>query len=225
MDKLSRLRSLIGNDKVDVLKGKHVAIFGLGGVGGYICEALVRSGVGEFTLVDKDIVDITNFNRQIIATNDTLGKKKVDAMKERMLSINENASIHTNDIFFSFKNANLIDFKKIDYIVDAIDSIDSKIDLVKIALENNIPIISSMGTAKKMNPMGFIVSDISKTEVDPLAKIMRLKLRKLGINHLKVVYSKEKPVEISDGTLGSNAFVPSAAGLLIASEVINDLIK
>lgn len=225
MDKFSRLSSLIGTEKVTALKNKHVAIFGLGGVGGFVCEALVRSNIGEFSLIDNDVVDITNFNRQIIATNENLGKKKVEAMTERILSINSGAIIHKYDLFFSNENVDLIDFSNVDYIVDAIDSIQSKIALIKIAKEKNIPIISSMGTARKMNPMGFIVSDISKTETDPLARNIRLKLRKEGINHLKVVYSKEKPLECNDNALGSNAFVPSSAGLLIASEVIKDLIK
>lgn len=225
MDKFSRLTSLIGIENVTALKNKHVAIFGLGGVGGFVCEALVRSNIGEFSLIDNDVVDITNFNRQIIATNENLGKKKVEAMTERILSINSGAIIHKYDLFFSNENVDLIDFSNVDYIVDAIDSIQSKIALIKIAKEKNIPIISSMGTARKMNPMGFIVSDISKTETDPLARNIRLKLRKEGINHLKVVYSKEKPLKCSDNALGSNAFVPSSAGLLIASEVIKDLIK
>lgn len=225
MDKFSRLSSLIGIEKVTALKNKHVAIFGLGGVGGFVCEALVRSNIGEFSLIDNDVVDITNFNRQIIATNENLGKKKVEAMTERILSINSGTIIHKYDLFFSNENVDLIDFSNVDYIVDAIDSIQSKITLIKIAKEKNIPIISSMGTARKMNPMGFIVSDISKTETDPLARNIRLKLRKEGINHLKVVYSKEKPLKCNDNALGSNAFVPSSAGLLIASEVIKDLIK
>lgn len=225
MDKFSRLSSLIGTEKVTALKNKHVAIFGLGGVGGFVCEALVRSNIGEFSLIDNDVVDITNFNRQIIATNENLGKKKVDAMTERIMSINNDVKVHKYDLFFSSETTANIDLSNVDYIVDAIDSIQSKIALIKIAKEKNIPIISSMGTARKMNPNDFIVCDISKTEIDPLARNLRLKLRKQGINHVKVVYSKEKPLSCNNNTLGSNAFVPSSAGLLIASEVIKDLIK
>ncbi|MCQ2793241.1 MAG: tRNA threonylcarbamoyladenosine dehydratase [Bacilli bacterium] len=225
MDKFSRLSSLIGTEKVTALKNKHVAIFGLGGVGGFVCEALVRSNIGEFSLIDNDVVDITNFNRQIIATNENLGKKKVDAMTERIMSINNDVKVHKYDLFFSSETTANIDLSNIDYIVDAIDSIDSKIALIKLAKENDIPIISSMGTARKMNPNDFIVCDISKTEMDPLARNLRLKLRKQGINHVKVVYSKEKPLECNRNALGSNSFVPSSAGLLIASEVIKDLIN
>ena len=219
------------------LKESHVAIFGIGGVGGYVAEALARSGVGSFTLIDHDTVTITNLNRQIIATHDTIGRYKVDVMKDRILSINPTAKIDVKKCFYSDDNKGDFSFDKYDYIVDAIDSIKSKISLVLQANLCKKPIISSMGAGNKVNPMGFIVTDIFKTEMDPLAKVMRTELKKRGIKHLKVVYSKEKPLEplsdnvdLSDTSLntkritpGSNAFVPTAAGLLIASEVVRDL--
>ena len=227
----SRTELIYGKPAIEKLKKSHVAVFGVGGVGGYVVEALARSGVGHFTLIDADKVSLTNINRQIIATQDSIGKDKVGVMKVRILSINPCAVVDTKNMFFLPENANEIDFEKFDYIVDAIDTVKAKIVLASIAEDKNIPIISSMGAGNKVNPMGFAVTDISKTEVDPLAKTMRLELRKRGIKHLKVVYSKEKPIKpiesISENGKrelpGSNAFVPAAAGLLIASEVVRDL--
>lgn len=227
----SRTELIYGKPAIEKLKKSHVAVFGIGGVGGYVVEALARSGVGHFTLIDADKVSVSNINRQIIATQDTVGQDKVDVMKVRILSINPNAIVETKKIFFLPENSKEIEFEKFDYIVDAIDTVKAKIELVCIATEKNIPIISSMGAGNKVNPTGFLISDINKTEVDPLAKVMRTELRKRGIKHLKVVYSKEKPIKpvetISENgrreTPGSNAFVPSAAGLLIASEVVRDL--
>ena len=227
----SRTELIFGKSAIEKLKKAHIAIFGIGGVGGYVVEALARSGVEHFTLVDADKVSTSNINRQIIATQDSVGKNKVDVMKVRILSINPNADVETKNLFFLPETENQIDFDKFDYIVDAIDTVKAKIRLVEIANEKHIPIISSMGAGNKINPMGFLVADINKTEVDPLAKVMRQELRKRGIKHLKVVYSKEKPLKPLESfgengrreISGSNAFVPSAAGLLIASEVVRDL--
>ena len=231
-EELIRTAMIYGEKAIEKLNKSHVAIFGLGGVGGYVAEALARSGVGHFTLVDHDVVSLSNLNRQIIATHDTIGKSKVEVMKDRILSINPKVIVETKNVFYTPENKDDFDFTKYDYIVDAIDTIKSKISLVLQANLSKTPIISSMGTGNKVNPMGFIVSDISKTEMDPLAKVMRRELRQLGINKLKVIYSKEKPIEPIEKiineeskkvTPGSNAFVPAAAGLLIASEVVRDL--
>ena len=235
MDQFIRTKLIYGEDAVLQLKKSHVAIFGVGGVGGYVTESLARTGVNHFTLVDNDVVSLSNINRQIIADINTIGRNKVDVMKERILAINPNAMVETKNIFFLGDKDEDIDFEAFDYVVDAIDTVKAKIALVIKANEVNVPIISSMGAGNKVNPMGFIVTDISKTEMDPLAKVMRVELRKRGIRHLKVVYSKEKPIQPIQYYLdeeetknkrsvpGSNAFVPSACGLLIASEVVRDL--
>ena len=229
----SRSELIYGKEAMDKLSKCHVAIFGVGGVGGYVAESLARTGIGKFTLIDNDTVNLSNFNRQIVATKEALGKYKVDAMKERILSINDKAVVEVKKIFVLPENIDEIDFKEFDYIVDAIDTVKAKLAIIKKANELNIPMISSMGAGNKLNPMGFVVADISKTEYDPLAKKIRLELRKLGIKKLKVVFSKERPVELKEQQFnenkkpipGSNAFVPSACGLLIGSEVINDLLK
>lgn len=229
----SRSELIYGKEAIELLKNKRVAIFGIGGVGGYVCESLVRTGVSHFLLVDADKVTLTNLNRQIIATQETIGQYKTEVMKVRMKSINPNCEVDIINKFFLEENDLDYDFKKIDYIVDAVDTVKAKIALVLLANKYHTPIISSMGAGNKVNPMGFVVTDINKTDVDPLAKAMRLQLRKLGIKKLKVVYSKEtplKPLDINNDEEsnkreipGSNAFVPSACGLLIASEVIRDL--
>ncbi len=229
----SRSELIYGKEAIELLKNKRVAIFGIGGVGGYVCEGLVRTGVSHFLLVDADKVTLTNLNRQIIATQETIGQYKTEVMKVRLNSINPNCEVDIINKFFLEENDLDYDFKKIDYIVDAVDTVKAKIALVLLANKYNIPIISSMGAGNKVNPMGFVVTDINKTDVDPLAKAIRLQLRKLGIKKLKVVYSKEKPLKPLDinndeesnkrEIPGSNAFVPSACGLLIASEVIRDL--
>lgn len=230
LDEFSRTELLIGKENLDKLKKSKVAIFGLGGVGSYVLEALARVGVSNFVLVDNDKVSISNINRQLIATYDTVGKLKVDVTKDRILSINKNAKIETYNAFFDINNADMID-ESIDYIVDAIDSVNSKIDLVKIANKLNIPIISSMGTGNKLDPTKFEVSDIYKTSVCPLAKVIRKRLKAENIKKLKVVYSKEEPKAIEslleDGKRvnSSISFVPSVAGLIIASEVVKDIIK
>ena len=229
----SRSELIYGKEAMDKLSKCHVAIFGVGGVGGYVAESLARTGIGKFTLIDNDTVNLSNFNRQIIATKETLGKYKVDVMKDRILSINDKTVVEVKKMFVLPENIDEIDFKEFDYIVDAIDTVKAKLAIIKKANELNIPMISSMGAGNKLNPMGFIVADISKTEYDPLAKKIRLELRKLGIKKLKVVFSKERPVELKEQQFnenkkpipGSNAFVPSACGLLIGSEVINDLLK
>ena len=229
----SRSELIYGKEAMDKLAKCHVAIFGVGGVGGYVAESLARTGIGKFTLIDSDTVNLSNFNRQIIATKETLGKYKVDAMKERIVSINDKAVVEVKNMFVLSENIDEIDFNQFDYIVDAIDTVKAKLAIIKKANELNIPMISSMGAGNKLNPMGFVVADISKTEYDPLAKKIRLELRKLGIKKLKVVFSKERPIELKEQQFnenkkpipGSNAFVPSACGLLIGSEVINDLLK
>ncbi len=228
----SRTERLIGKTALEKLKTARVAVFGLGGVGSYVVEALARSGVGHLDLVDKDKVDITNINRQIIALHSTVGKYKTTVMKERIADINPNAVVTEYKLFFLPETANEIDFSQFDYVVDAIDTVSGKLALIEKAVAAGVPIISSMGTGNKLNPTAFEVADISKTSVCPLARVMRRELKKRGIEHLKVVYSKEEPIEsgVIDEESGkplpsSIAFVPSVAGLIIASEVIKDLIK
>ncbi len=224
-----RTSYVIGIDNVEKLSKYKVAIFGLGGVGGYVAEALVRSGIGNFALIDFDEVSISNLNRQIIATRSTIGKKKVDVMKDRMLDINENVKIEIFPIFYNEETKEQIDLSSYDYIIDAIDSVTSKLLLIKKASELNVPIISSMGTGNKLDPSKLVVTDIYKTSMCPLAKVMRHELRKIGIKQLKVVYSTEEPHIHEDNNdrkiVGSTPFVPSSAGLLIASEVIKDLLN
>lgn len=226
-ERFIRTSNLLGKEAIDRLNKCHIAIFGVGGVGGYVVEALARAGVGEFTLVDNDVVAKSNINRQIIALENTIGLDKVQVMKDRILQINPNAKIHAIKKFFLMENESEFEFQSFDYIVDAVDTVKAKIALAVIADKYNVPIISSMGTGNKVYPMGFVVTDINKTEMDPLAKVMRRELKNLGIKKLKVVYSKEKPLKPLDvedeRTPMSNSFVPPAAGLLIASEVIRDL--
>ena len=224
-----RTESLIGKENLEKLKKVTVAIFGLGGVGSYVLEGLARAGIGNFILVDKDEVDITNINRQIIATHDTVGKPKVEVAKERVLSINPSANVKLYKEFFLPETEGILD-DSIDYIVDAIDTVTSKIELVVRANKLNIPIISCMGTGNKLDPTKFEVADIYKTSVCPLAKVMRKELKIRGIRKLKVVYSKEEPKNINlsntnKATPASVSFVPSVAGLIIAGEVIKDLIS
>lgn len=234
--RFSRTELLLGNEAMEKLKNSKVAVFGVGGVGGYVCEALVRSGIGQFDIIDKDDVSVTNINRQIIATDKTVGRYKVDVMKERMLEINPEAKINARKCFFLPENADEFPFKQYDYVVDAVDTVTAKIALVMKADENNVPIISSMGAGNKLDASAFKVADIYKTNVCPLAKVMRRELKKCGIKRLKVVYSEETPVKpklndkenLLEGKKvipGSVAFVPSVAGLIIAGEVVKDLIK
>ena len=221
----SRLELLIGKENVDKLKSKHVIVFGAGGVGGYAIEAIVRSGIGSITIVDNDTISYSNLNRQIIALQNTVGQSKVEAFKERIYSINPECNVYTKQMFYLPENADEIVLEQYDYVIDAIDTITSKIELAKRCEEKNVMLISSMGTGNKLNPAMLEVSDIYKTSVCPLAKVMRRELKKRRIKHLKVVYSKELPIKTNDRTPGSSAFVPSSAGLLIASEVIKDLLK
>lgn len=225
-EQFSRIEMLIGEENLAKLTNSHVAVFGIGGVGGYTVEALVRSGIGAIDIIDNDKVAESNLNRQIIALNSTIGKYKVDVAKERILDINPDIKINTHKIFYTPETSSQFDFAKYDYIVDAIDTVSGKIELVMQANQTQTPIISSMGAGNKMNPADFEVSDIYKTSVCPLAKVMRHELKKRKIKKLKVVYSKEPPIKQEGRRIpASNAFVPSTAGLIIASEVIKDLIK
>lgn len=229
--RFQREKKLIGEENFNKLKESNIIIFGVGGVGGFVVESLVRSGIGKITVVDFDDIDITNINRQIIATEKTIGRNKVQVIIERMKEINPNLIIKGIKEKYSRETRNLFFDEDYDYIVDAIDIITSKLDLIEIAKEKNIPIISSMGTGNKINPMMLEVSDIKKTSVCPLAKIIRKELKKRRINKLKVLFSKEKPIKPlnlqrdreKSTNVGSIAFVPSVAGLIIGSEVIKDI--
>lgn len=241
MNEFSRTELLIGQAALEKLQNSRVAIFGVGGVGGYVCEALVRSGVGHFDLIDNDTVSLTNINRQIIALHSTIGKLKVDVMKERMLDINPDVDVLVHPCFYLPETADQFDFSNYDYVVDAIDTVTGKIEIIVQADAHQVPVISSMGAGNKLNPAMMEVSDIYKTSVCPLARVMRRELKKRHIKHCKVVYSKEKAIQTSQASLekygadseenftkksipGSTAFVPSVAGLILASEVIKDLI-
>lgn len=236
-NQFSRTEILLGKYGVERLKKSRVAIFGIGGVGGYVAEALARSGTGALDLIDNDEVSLTNINRQIIALHSTVGRPKVDVMKERVLDINPECNVRVFQCFYLPKTKNLFDFTEYDYVVDAVDTVTAKIQLIVQAKEAGVPIISSMGAGNKLNPASFEVADISQTSVCPLARVMRQECKKRGIKDVKVVYSKEKPVESKlteeekksaeqkgNGLApGSCAFVPSVAGLIIASEVVKDL--
>ena len=221
------------------LYNSNVIIFGVGGVGGYVTEALARSGVGSFTLVDKDTVSISNINRQIIATESTVGRDKVDVMKERILDINPHAKVEIIKCFYLPENADEFDLSRYDYVVDAVDTVTAKLEIIVRANEAGVPVISSMGAGNKLDPTGFMVADIYDTSVCPLAKVMRRELKKRGIKKLKVVYSKEEPIKLLKKDLsengenetagvkpvpGSVAFVPSVVGLILAGEIIKDII-
>ena len=232
-DQFSRTRLLIGSDGIEKLHNAKVAIFGIGGVGSFVVEALARAGIGNFILIDNDTVSISNLNRQIIATKSTIGKFKVDVAKQRILDINENADVQIYNEFFMPDSKIDILNNSVSYIVDCIDTVTAKIELAIRAEKMNIPIISSMGTGNKLDPTKFEITDIYKTSVCPLAKVMRKELKSRGIDKLKVVYSKEEPIKINNNTgecnkkqtPGSISFVPSVAGLIIAGEVVKDLIK
>ncbi len=247
LNQFSRTQLLLGQTAIERLQGSRVAVFGIGGVGGYVCEALVRSGVGAFDLIDDDRVCLTNLNRQIIATRKTVGQYKADVMEARIHDINPNAQVTVHKAFFLPENAQDFPFDQYDYIVDAVDTVSAKIALVMEAKARNIPIISSMGAGNKLDATAFRVADIYETKVCPLARIMRRELRKRGVERLKVVYSQEPPIRpIEDMSIscrthcicppgtkhkctdrrdipGSTAFVPSVAGLIIAGEVVRDL--
>lgn len=224
-EQFSRTELLLGEEAMEILKNARVAVFGIGGVGGYVTEALARSGVGALDLTDKDRVCLSNLNRQIIATHKSIGKYKTEVMRERILDINPEAEVRTHECFYLPETKGEFDFSSYSYVVDAVDTVTAKLSLAEEAKAAGVPMISSMGAGNKLNPFLFEAADIYETSVCPLARVMRRELRKRGIDHLKVVYSKEaplRPLRESDGP-GSTAFVPSVAGLLIASEVIRDL--
>ena len=233
-DQFFRTQLLLGEDGMKKLHEARVAIFGIGGVGGYVAEALARSGVGSFVLVDSDTVSESNINRQIIATYSTVGMSKTDVMKERILDINPDADVEVRKCFYLPENADEFDFSRYSYVVDAVDTVTAKIEIIMRAKESHVPVISSMGAGNKLDPTKFQVADIYRTSVCPLAKVMRHELRKRGVKELKVVYSTEEPV-IHTGeeetvkqnrpAPGSVAFVPSVAGLIIAGEAVKDLIN
>ena len=228
-DQFTRLRLLIGEDKLNIIKSKRVLVFGLGGVGGNVCDALVRSGIEHIDIVDNDTVNITNINRQLIANMNNIGRLKVDVMEEHLKSLNPNVVVNKFNIFYLPSNTNVFDFSQYDCVIDAIDTVSAKIDIIEKCHGLNVPVISALGCGNKMNPTMLEVSDISKTSYDPLAKVLRRELRKRNINHLKVVYSKELPIKHVDNldgrTPGSSAFVPPVAGIIIASEVIKFFIS
>lgn len=239
LNQFSRTEMLLGSEALSLLKASHIAVFGLGGVGGHAAEALVRSGIGKITVVDKDIVSITNINRQIIATHETVGLPKAEVIKKRLLSINPEAVVIARQIFFLPESAAEFDFTDYDYVVDAVDTVTAKTELVLRAKAAGVPVISCMGTGNKLNPSQLEVADISHTSVCPLAKVIRQALRKRGIQDLKVVYSREAPLKPSSAAAaeclqdaagkrsvpGSAAFTPAVAGLLMAAEVVKDLLQ
>ena len=241
LNQFSRTQLLLGADNMERLANAKVAVFGIGGVGGYVVEALARSGVGSFVIVDDDKVCLTNINRQIIATRKTVGKYKVDVMTERILEINPDAKVEARKCFYLPENAHEFDFSEYDYVVDAVDTVTAKLEIIMRAKECNVPVISCMGAGNKLDPTQFEVADIYKTTVCPLARVMRRELKKRGVKKLKVVYSKDMSISCRShcvcppGTVhkcterrdipGSIAFVPSVAGLILAGEVIKDLTK
>ena len=244
LNQFSRTQLLLGEEAMNKLKNSRVAVFGVGGVGGYVCEALARSGVGTFDLIDDDKVCLTNLNRQIIATRKTVGKYKVEVMKERILDINPDAQVNIHQCFFLPENADEFSFDAYDYVVDAVDTVTAKIEIIMQAKKKEVPVISSMGAGNKLDPTAFRVADIYKTKVCPLAKVMRRELKKRGVKKLKVVYSEDQPIEDMSISCrancicppgakhkcterraipGSVAFVPSVVGLIIAGEVVKDI--
>ena len=236
IEQFSRTEILLGAEAMEKLYNARVAVFGIGGVGGYTVEALARCGVGAMDLIDSDTVSVSNINRQILATHSTVGKLKVDVAKARVLDINPNCNVKTYPCFYLPDTADQFDFTRYDYIVDCIDTVTGKLQLVERAVAAGTPIICSMGTGNKLDPSAFQVADISKTSMCPLARIMRKELKKRGINHLKVVYSQEEaltPVGTEEECAllgkrqipGSTAFVPGTAGLILAGEVIKDIVK
>lgn len=229
----SRTRLILGDKRMQILRNAHIAIFGVGGVGGYVCEALARCGVGTLDLIDSDTVNASNLNRQILALRSTVGQDKVEVMRERIADIDPSIKVRTFKTFFTPENADMFDFSQYTYVIDAIDTVSGKIELAVRCHELGIPLISSMGAGNKLHPELFEIADIYKTSVCPLARVMRTELRKRGIPHLKVVYSKEIPRKPADGDTpeshgrhlpGSISFTPSAAGLILAGAVVRDII-
>lgn len=223
IEQLSRTELLIGRGALEQLQAATVAVFGVGGVGGYVVEALARCGVGGFVLIDNDTVSLSNLNRQIIATRDTLGRDKVEVMRERILSINPLAKVEMRKCFYLPETAGEFNFSEYSYVVDAVDTVTAKIDIILRAQEAGVPVISSMGAGNKLDPTKFRVADIYETSGCPLAKVMRRELRKRNVKALKVVYSTEEAIQTGQRVPGSIAFVPSVAGLIVAGEVIKDL--
>ena len=230
-DQYSRTRMLLGGEAMEALRRARVAVFGVGGVGGYVVEALARSGVGALDLIDNDVVALTNLNRQIIATHDTLGRAKVDVARERVLAIDPACAVRTYQTFFLPETADAFDFSAYDYVVDAIDTVAGKLTIIERALSAGTPVISALGTGNKLDPSRLAIGDIYETSVCPLARVMRRELRRRGVARLKVLWSREEPIvplpteEETErrGLPGSSAFVPPAGGLLIAAEVVKDL--
>ncbi len=248
-NQFTRTEMLFGTKAIHTLRRAHIAVFGVGGVGSYVVEVLARSGIGTLSLIDNDVVSMSNINRQLVALHSTIGQKKVEVAKQRVWDINPNCTVHTYPMFYLSETANQIDLSQCNYVVDCVDTMAAKIELIKQCHAIGVPIISSMGAANKLDPTRFRVTDINKTEMDPLAKVIRKKLRKLGIRHLKVVFSDEEPrkpfvldyqesadaVPIDTTSVhitnkkrtipASNAFVPATAGLIIGGEVVKELIK
>ncbi len=224
-EQYTRTAAILGEAAIEKLKSARVAVFGIGGVGTYAVEALARAGVGELHLIDNDVFTPSNLNRQLYATHDTIGKNKVDVARDRVLSINPKCNVTTHKMFYLPETADQIDLSVFDYIIDAVDTVSAKIELVLRANKVGVKIISCMGTGNKLCPEMLEVSDIYKTAVCPLAKVMRTRLKKEGIKRLKVVYSKEEPIKNDSGIIASVPFVPSVAGLIIAGEVVKDLIN
>lgn len=223
MNEFQRFELQVGAATLELLSKCHIAVFGLGGVGGQVVESLARSGIGTFTVVDCDVIEVTNLNRQIFATQSTLGMKKVDACEARIRDINPKTTIYKEAIKFDSSSA--LDFTNFDYVVDAVDDINAKVEIIRRAKESKVPVISCMGTGNKFNPLALKVSRLDKTSVCPLARVMRDRLKPLGITDIKCVFSTEQPLKIDGKTISSNAFVPATAGILIAREVVFDLIK
>ncbi len=231
-EEFSRTAYIYGEDAIDKLKKSRVAVFGVGGVGGYICEALCRAGVGSIDIFDRDSVSVSNINRQIIALHSTVGRAKVDVMKERMLDINPDCNITAHNVFYLPENADEFDLSNYDYIADAVDTVAAKLEIAERAYKLGIPVISAMGAGNKTDPTRFEVADIADTTVCPLARVMRRELKARGIKKYKVVYSKEEPIksgvvdsESGKAIPGSLSFVPSVVGLIMAGEIVNDLVK
>ena len=220
-----RTALLIGEEGVKRLAGAKVILFGVGGVGGFAAEALARAGVGHITLVDHDTVSLTNLNRQIIATHSTIGRPKVEVMAERIRDIDPTITVEPVQLFYLPETADRFDFSDYDYVIDAVDNVTAKIQIILRAKEAGVKVISSMGTGNKMDASGFEIADLSKTSVCPLARVMRRELKKRGVEHVKVLYSKVLPTNVQNNPPGSISFVPSVAGLLIAGEVIRDLLS
>ena len=224
-ERFSRSSRILGEQKMEKLNKSSVIVFGIGGVGGAVLEALVRGGVGTVAVVDKDTVDITNINRQIIATNENIGEKKVVAAEKRALSINPNINFKKYDLFYLPETAEKINLSDYDFIVDAIDNVTAKLELIERANKLNVPVISSMGTGNKLHPELFEITDINKTSVCPLARVMRRELKNRGVKKLTVVYSKEEPIKTENSVPGSVSFTPPVAGYLMAGYVINKLVE